>query len=162
MAPQLANRPGALCRFPVQVTKRIFQLTGQLIPDHKLPEITNAQALLRVLQKPPKPRTLTEEIVKRDLKLKEQQQSHQPPQEEGELAEGQEPQRAQQPQQQAPELTQLPNVTFVPRRVTRGDRETAVGRYKLIEEEFRKRDLPLQGHGFARKNKERSWLRGGA
>ena len=37
----------------------------------------------------------------------------------------------------------------------------AVGRYKLIEEEFRKRDLPLHGHGYAGKNKERSWLRGG-
>lgn len=82
--------------------------------------------LLRVLQKPPKPKTLSDEIVER-----------------------------------RPELTQLPNVSFSPKRVTRGDKEKAVGRFKLIEEEFRKRDLPLQGHGFAQKNKERSWLRGG-
>ena len=96
----------------------------------------------------------------RDLKFREQQQQQQQQegQEEGETqqAEGQ-----GQRQQEQPELTQLPNVTFVPRRVTRGDRETAVGRYKLIEEEFRKRDLPLHGHGFARKNKEPSWLKGG-
>ncbi|RYP49919.1 hypothetical protein DL768_004455 [Monosporascus sp. mg162] len=108
------------------VTKRIFQLTGQLVPDHKLPEVTNVHTLLRVLQKPPKPQTLTEEILKRRQ-----------------------------------ELVELPNVTFSAKRVTRGDKEKAVGRFKLIEEELKKRDLPLDGHGFARKNKEREWLKGG-
>lgn len=81
--------------------------------------------LLRVLQKPAKPVTLTQEITER-----------------------------------RPELTQLPNVTFSAKRLTRGDREKAVGRFKLIEAELRKRDLPLEGHGFARKNKERQWFRG--
>ncbi|RYO97291.1 hypothetical protein DL765_011255 [Monosporascus sp. GIB2] len=113
-------------RMKFAVTKRIFQLTGQLVPDHKLPEVTNVHALLRVLQKPPKPQTLTEEILKRRQ-----------------------------------ELVELPNVTFSAKRVTRGDKEKAVGRFKLIEEELRKRDLPLEGHGFARKNKEREWLKGG-
>ena len=113
-------------RVKFAVTKRIFQLTGQLVPDHKLPEVTNVNTLLRVLQKPPKPQTLTEEILKRRQ-----------------------------------ELVQLPNVTFSAKRVTRGDKEKAVGRFKLIEEELRKRDLPLEGHGFARKNKEREWLKGG-
>ncbi|RYP03635.1 hypothetical protein DL764_005014 [Monosporascus ibericus] len=113
-------------RMKFAVTKRIFQLTGQLVPDHKLPEVTNVHTLLRVLQKPPKPQTLTEEIVQRRQ-----------------------------------ELVELPNVTFSAKRVTRGDKEKAVGRFKLIEEELRKRDLPLEGHGFARKNKEREWLKGG-
>ncbi|RYP78698.1 hypothetical protein DL771_000365 [Monosporascus sp. 5C6A] len=113
-------------RMKFAVTKRIFQLTGQLVPDHKLPEVTNVHTLLRVLQKPPKPQTLTEEILKRRQ-----------------------------------ELVELPNVTFSAKRVTRGDKEKAVGRFKLIEEELRKRDLPLEGHGFARKNKEREWLKGG-
>ncbi|RYP35933.1 hypothetical protein DL767_003622 [Monosporascus sp. MG133] len=113
-------------RMKFAVTKRIFQLTGQLVPDHKLPEITNAHTLLRVLQKPPKPQTLTEEILKRRQ-----------------------------------ELVELPNVTFSAKRVTRGDKEKAVGRFKLIEEELRMRELPLEGHGFARKNKEREWLKGG-
>ena len=144
-----------------QVTKRIFQLTGHLIPDHRLSEITNVQSLLRVLQKPPKPRTLTDEILKRDLKLRQQQQQQQQQEEGQKEAETQQAEGQQQQQQKPLELTQLPNVTFVPRRVTRGDRETAVGRYKLIEAEFRKRDLPVHGHGYARKNKERTWLRGG-
>ncbi|RYO89241.1 hypothetical protein DL766_004549 [Monosporascus sp. MC13-8B] len=113
-------------RMKFAVMKRIFQLTGQLVPDHKLPEVTNVHALLRILQKPPKPQTLTEEILK-----------------------------------QRQELVELPNVTFSAKRVTRGDKEKAVGRFKLIEEELRKRDLPLEGHGFARKNKEREWLKGG-
>ncbi|EMR68226.1 hypothetical protein UCREL1_4759 [Eutypa lata UCREL1] len=114
-------------RIKFAVTKRIFQLTGQLVPDHKLPEISSVQTLLRVLQKPPKLRTLTDDLAQRRQELTDQ----------------------------------LPNVAFAAKRLTRGDREKAVGRFKLIEDEFKKRDLPLGGHGFARKNKERSWLRGG-
>lgn len=83
--------------------------------------------LLAVLQKPPKPKTLSDEIAKRQPVLAQE----------------------------------LPNVSFATKRVTRGDRERAVGRFKLIEEEFKKRDLPLDGHGFAQRNKERSWLSGG-
>lgn len=53
-----------------------------------------------------------------------------------------------------PELLSIPNITFAAKRVTRGDKDKSVGRFKVIEEEFRKRDLPLKGHGFAERNKE--------
>ncbi|KAK7942597.1 uncharacterized protein PG986_011710 [Apiospora aurea] len=39
------------------------------------------------------------------------------------------------------DLVALPNVAFSPKRVTRGHKDQALGRYKLIEAEFRKRDL---------------------
>ncbi|KAI1493456.1 ribosomal subunit 39S-domain-containing protein [Biscogniauxia mediterranea] len=113
-------------RIKFAVTKRVFQLTGQLTPDHALPDITSVTSLLQVVQKAPKPKTLTEEIQKR----------------------GQ-------------DLIHLPNVTVATKRVTRGDKEQALGRLKLMQEELRKRDLPLEGHGFARKNRELAQLRGG-
>ncbi|KAI3321004.1 ribosomal subunit 39S-domain-containing protein [Xylariaceae sp. AK1471] len=113
-------------RIRFAVTKRIFQLTGQLIPDHQLPSITTVQTLLHTLKKPPKPATLTQEIQKRQQ-----------------------------------ELLELPNVTIATKRVTKGDKEKALGRFKLMQEEFKKRDLPVLGHGYARKGKELSRLRGG-
>ncbi|KAI0401072.1 ribosomal subunit 39S-domain-containing protein [Xylaria palmicola] len=113
-------------RIRFAVTKRVFQLTGQLTPDHQLSSIHTVQALLHVLKKPPKPATLTKELQTR----------HQ-------------------------ELTELPNVVVAPKRVTRGDKEKALGRFKLMQEEFKKRDLPLDGHGYVRKGKEVSRLRGG-
>ncbi len=60
-----------------------------------------------------------------------------------------------------PDLLDMPNVTFAPKRVTRGDKEIALGRFKLMQEEFKKRELPGYGHGYARKGKEISRLRGG-
>ncbi|TQS35300.1 hypothetical protein Golomagni_04284 [Golovinomyces magnicellulatus] len=39
------------------------------------------------------------------------------------------------------ELVNLPNVSIYPRRITLRDKETAVGRWKLIEEEFIARDI---------------------
>ncbi|KAI0855467.1 ribosomal subunit 39S-domain-containing protein [Xylaria cubensis] len=112
-------------RIRFAVTKRVFQLTGQLVPDHQLPSITTVQALLRVLKKPPKPATLNEEIQKRH-----------------------------------PDLLELPNVTVAAKRVTRGDKEKALGRFKIMQEEFKKRDIPGIGHGYARKGKELQRLKG--
>lgn len=109
-----------------QVTKRVFQLTGQLVPDHELPSITTVRSLLRVLKKPPKPATLTEEI-----------------------------------QDHHPDLLALPNVSVATKRITRGDKEKALGRFKVTQAEFKKRALPLSGHGYVRKGKEVSRLRGG-
>ncbi|KAI0509749.1 ribosomal subunit 39S-domain-containing protein [Xylaria bambusicola] len=60
-----------------------------------------------------------------------------------------------------PDLLTLPNVTVAPKRVTRGDKEIALGRFKLMQEEFKKRELPALGHGFVRKGKEISRQRGG-
>ncbi|KAI1405092.1 ribosomal subunit 39S-domain-containing protein [Hypoxylon fuscum] len=113
-------------RIKFAVTKRIFQLTGQLVPDHQLSSIADVGSLLRAVQKPPKPKTLTQEI-----------------------------------QEHRQDLVQLPNVSVAAKRITRGDREKAVGRFKLVEEELKKRDLPLEGHGFTRKNRELSRLKGG-
>lgn len=61
-----------------------------------------------------------------------------------------------------PELFRVPNITFAAKRVTRGDKDKSLGRFKVIEEEFRKRDLPLKGHDFAEKNKELKRHQGGA
>ncbi|KAI0116780.1 ribosomal subunit 39S-domain-containing protein [Daldinia grandis] len=113
-------------RIKFAVTKRIFQLTGKLVHDHQLSGITDVRSLLQAVQKPPKLKTLTQEI-----------------------------------QERRQDLVQLPNVSFATKRITRGDREKAVGRFKLIEEELKKRDLPLVGHGFTRKNRELSRLKGG-
>ncbi|KAI1431087.1 ribosomal subunit 39S-domain-containing protein [Xylaria sp. CBS 124048] len=112
-------------RIRFAVTKRIFQLTGHLIPDHKLTEITTVQTLLHIVQKKPKPVTLTQELQRHET------------------------------------LAELPNVTIARRRVTRGDKEIALGRYKLTQAEFAKRGLPARGHGGADKGKEISRLRGG-
>lgn len=113
-------------RIRFAVTKRVFQLTGQLVPDHELPSITTVRSLLRVLKKPPKPATLTEEI-----------------------------------QDHHPDLLALPNVSVATKRITRGDKEKALGRFKVTQAEFKKRALPLSGHGYVRKGKEVSRLRGG-
>lgn len=46
------------------------------------------------------------------------------------------------------------------RRVGPIDREISVGRWKVIEEELKKRDLPVTGTAGLSKNKERDWLTG--
>ena len=58
-------------------------------------------------------------------------------------------------------MRDLPNVTVAPKRVTRGDKEIALGRFKLMQEEFKKRQIPAYGHGSARKGKEGQRQRGG-
>ena len=45
------------------------------------------------------------------------------------------------------ELLNLPNVKLRDRRWTPIHKEKEVGRWKVIEEELRKRDLPVTGHG---------------
>ncbi|KAI8674775.1 hypothetical protein NCS57_00376300 [Fusarium keratoplasticum] len=60
------------------------------------------------------------------------------------------------------ELPSLPNVKVHSKRIGPIDREIAVGRWKVIEEELRKRDLPVTGTGGLGKNMERDWLTGKA
>jgi hypothetical protein len=48
---------------------------------------------------------------------------------------------------QKQDLMNLPNVTIFSRRVTAIDKERTVGRWKIIEEELKKRGLPMKGHG---------------
>ncbi len=47
---------------------------------------------------------------------------------------------------QKEELLNLPNVSVYAKRVTPVDKEKAVGRWKLIEEELKARELPVTGH----------------
>ncbi|KAI1841871.1 hypothetical protein JX265_010819 [Neoarthrinium moseri] len=51
-------------RIKFAVTKRVFQLTGQLIPDHKLSDIHTVAGLLAAVKTPPKAKTLSQDIQK--------------------------------------------------------------------------------------------------
>lgn len=63
--------------------------------------------------------------------------------------------------QRTEELQQLANVKLHDRRVSSIDKEVAVGRWKLIEEELVKRDLPVTGLAdTASRNRERERLLG--
>src|ERR1700761_796598 len=44
----------------MQVAKRIFQLTGHMVPDNRLVEVQTAEDLLAVVLQPPKPKKLAE------------------------------------------------------------------------------------------------------
>lgn len=57
-------------------------------------------------------------------------------------------------------LPTLSNVTVHSRKVGPIDKEVAVGRWKVIEEELSKRGLPATGTAGLAKNKERDWLTG--
>ena len=48
----------------------------------------------------------------------------------------------------AKQLVGLPNVRVMGRRETPVDRERVVGRWKVIEEELKRRDLPVLGRGW--------------
>lgn len=62
--------------------------------------------------------------------------------------------------QQRGELTDLPNVQIVPKRVTPVDKARAVGSWKIIEEELKRRDLPVLGPDTVGKFVEPEWFRG--
>jgi hypothetical protein len=47
---------------------------------------------------------------------------------------------------QKEDLLALPNVSVFERRVTPIDKEKSVGRWKIIEQELQRRDLPVTGH----------------
>ncbi|KAK7424706.1 hypothetical protein QQX98_000284 [Neonectria punicea] len=107
------------------IRKRVYQLTGRLIPDAKLGAASTAQHLL----------TLTVSPAKRGKKL-------------AEILE------------MKGDLPALPNVKVHARKVGPIDKEIAVGRWKVIEEELTKRGLPVTGTAGLGKNKERDWLSG--
>ncbi|KAJ3497593.1 hypothetical protein NLG97_g1778 [Lecanicillium saksenae] len=104
--------------------KRLYQLTGNLIPDAKLGAATTVGHLITLTAKQPKAKRLAEILQKTE------------------------------------ELQQLANVRLHDRRVSSIDREIAVGRWKLIEEELAKRDLPITGLADVSKNLEREHLLG--
>ncbi|EAA31278.2 hypothetical protein NCU05552 [Neurospora crassa OR74A] len=55
-------------------------------------------------------------------------------------------------------LPELPNVKVYPRRVTPVDKERMVGRWKVIQKELQKRELPVLGTGNHGKYVELKWL----
>ena len=57
-------------------------------------------------------------------------------------------------------LPELPNVKVYPRRVTPVDQEKMVGRWKVIQKELKKRELPVLGTGEHGKYVELKWLGG--
>ncbi|GKT65550.1 hypothetical protein ColTof4_03683 [Colletotrichum tofieldiae] len=60
------------------------------------------------------------------------------------------------------ELLELANVRVHDRRLTPIDKETAVGRWKVITEELEKRGLPVTGHEHLPKPVQRKWIQGRA
>jgi hypothetical protein len=55
----------ANCYSSLQVTKRILQLTGHAIPDHKLPSIHTAGNLVALLVRPEAPTKVAEAVEQR-------------------------------------------------------------------------------------------------
>ncbi|KAM3452580.1 hypothetical protein BB8028_0007g00960 [Beauveria bassiana] len=104
--------------------KRLYQLTGNMIPDAKLGAATTVGHLITLTAKQPKPQRLAEILQKTE------------------------------------ELQRLANVKLHDRRVSSIDREVAVGRWKLIEAELAKRDLPITGQPDVSRNREREHLLG--
>ncbi|KAM5346409.1 hypothetical protein ACJ41O_009414 [Fusarium nematophilum] len=107
------------------IRKRLYQLTGRLIPDVKLGAAHTPQHLL----------TLTLNPTKRGKKLAEILEAR-------------------------GDLPNLPNVAVHSKKIGPIDREVAVGRWKVIEEELKKRDLPATGTAGLGKHMERNWLTG--
>ncbi|CAH0014721.1 unnamed protein product [Clonostachys rhizophaga] len=106
------------------IRKRIYQLTGNLIPDSKLGAARNVRDVLTTLFQQRKPSSLADELLAK------------------------------------PEVTKLPNVRVHSRKVGPIDKEIEIGRWKIIEEELKKRDLPVTGTDNLSGNKEREWMRG--
>ncbi|PTB69183.1 hypothetical protein BBK36DRAFT_1134700 [Trichoderma citrinoviride] len=104
--------------------KRLYQLTGILIPDAKLAAANTAKHILTLAARDPKPLKLAQVLERRNA------------------------------------FADLTNVKVHDRRVGPIDKEVAVGRWKVIEEELKRRDLPVTGYGDAPRNKERDWLTG--
>lgn len=107
-----------------QLRKRLYQLTGILIPDAKLAAANTAKHILTLATRDPKPLKLAQMLEKRNA------------------------------------FNDLSNVKLHERKIGPIDKEVAVGRWKVIEEELKKRDLPVTGYGNAARNKERDWLTG--
>lgn len=110
--------------YPPQIRKRVYQLTGRLIPDSKLGAARTAQHLLTLTVRPDAHKKLAEVLETRG------------------------------------DLPSLPNVTVHSRKIGPVAKETAIGRWKVIEEELAKRGLPVLGTAGLGKNKERDWLTG--
>ncbi|GAB0137664.1 hypothetical protein EsDP_00005921 [Epichloe bromicola] len=106
------------------IRKRLYQLTGTLIPDAKLGAARTVKHVLTLIAKQPKPAKLAELLERRS------------------------------------DVQQLANVKVHSRKIGPVEKETSVGRWKVIEEELTKRGLPVTGTTGLSKNKERDWISG--
>ncbi|KZZ99417.1 Ribosomal protein L50, mitochondria [Moelleriella libera RCEF 2490] len=106
--------------------KRLYQITGNLVPDAKLGAAVTVKHLLTLASKQPPPKKLAELLGRRS------------------------------------DVHQLANVKVHSRKVGPVEKETAVGRWKVIEEELTKRGLPVLGTAGLTKHKELHWLKGKA
>lgn len=61
---------------------------------------------------------------------------------------------------QGEQLSSLPNLRIHDKKIGPIDRETELGRWKVIEGELEKRGLPITGTDGLPSHKERRWLRG--
>lgn len=107
-----------------QIRKRLFQFTGNYIPDARLGAATTVSHLLVFGTKQPKPTKLAEELDQKAL------------------------------------FEDLANVRRQDTKIRPIQKETEVGRWKVIEEELEKRGLPATGTGALVGNKESKRLRG--
>lgn len=62
--------------------------------------------------------------------------------------------------QKRDDVQKLSNVRVHSRKIGPIEKETALGRWKVIEEELTKRGLPITGTAGLSKNKERDWITG--
>ncbi|KAG6002281.1 hypothetical protein E4U21_003272 [Claviceps maximensis] len=106
------------------IRKRLYQLTGVLIPDAKLGAARTVKHLLTLVAKKPSPKKLAEVLERRS------------------------------------DIQQLANIKVHSRKIGPIEKETSVGRWKVIEEELTKRGLPVTGTAGLSKNKERDWISG--
>jgi len=106
------------------IRKRLFQLTGNYIPDARLGACTTVKHLLTFSTQQPKPTKLAKEIELKNL------------------------------------FDDLTNVRTQSTKIKTIQKETEVGRWKIIEEELEKRGLPATGFKDLPGHKESKRLRG--
>lgn len=106
--------------------KRLYQLTGTLIPDAKLGAARTIRHVLTLAAKQPKPQRLAELLERRS------------------------------------DVQRLGNLKVHRAKIGPVEKETALGRWKVIEAELAKRNLPVTGTAGLSKSKERDWIMGRA
>ncbi|KAI5285873.1 hypothetical protein KEM52_002242, partial [Ascosphaera acerosa] len=102
--------------------KRVSQLSGHLFPDSQLSRLTTLRRVLAHLHAAsrPAPKKLAERLLGASGGRKNREE-----------------------RQGVASLASLPNVRVSPRKVSISQRETEVGRWKIIEAELRRRGLPV-------------------
>ena len=161
-SPSWRSLPLANPEIRLGIYRRALQLTGQTVPDNILSTCGTVGDLLAQMVQRAKPRskglyeeliatqTLREQIERGDLAGEEEvvrgrgaAKTEAGESEIDEAVKGKS--KGKRKNQDMVTALDLPNVTFSGRRVTPVDREKQVGRWKVIEEELEKRNLPVLG-----------------